>query len=1233
MMRRPLLLLAIIVVGSTLAAPAGQDKPEGEPQGHLEQPRDRHLPTPPQPPAARHRAQIVHNGHVSVQVNVDASGNNIVGDAANEPSIAVDPADPTQIAIGWRQFDNIASDFRQAGYGYTNDGGYSWTFPGVIEPGVFRSDPVLDSDADGNFFYNSLTADDGPSNFRCHVYKSTDGGETWDAGVYAYGGDKQWQVIDTTDGIGRDNIYAAWNSFYSACSGGFTRSYDGGQSFQPCTTVAGDPQWGVLAVGPDGELYVSGTGMTLAKSTTMQDSSQPAAWDFSTTVDLDGSLEYSIGPNPAGLLGQNWIAVDHSDGPTRGNVYMLASVDRSSTADPLDVMFARSEDGGVTWSAPVRINDDPGTNAWQWFGTMSVAPNGRIDAVWLDTRNDTSGGYLSQLFYSYSTDAGVSWSPNEELTPQFDPHVGWPQQNKMGDYFDMISDDLGANLAYAATFNGEQDVYFIRIGDPSCPDDGRLTLDRPKYACDGMVEIVVLDCGLNLDDEQVEQVVVSVDSDSETGIETVTLSETSAASARFEGSIALSETDAAGVLLITEGDTVTVTYIDADDGAGGTDVPVIEQAPVECTPPLIFNVQTTDIGPRSATVTFETDEVSRGVVHYGAACGSLTESAGGSGFSTSPAVPLAALSESSLYYFAVEAADEAGNVASDDNGGACYTFSTPDIPDFFTEQFESDNDLDLHRLTFQPNGSVDFYAGCQDPIASFPTDPAGGTVLTLSDDGNALVTLSGASVSLYGTSYDSFYVGANGYITFTASDGDYSETLADHFDLPRVSALFDDLNPSSGGTVSWLQLADRAVVTWEGVPEYSTTNSNDLQIELFYNGVIAINLLNVAATDGLVGLSEGNGLPAEFYETDLSGMISCGGAACFDGVLGEGEERIDCGGPCPPCQCLSDGECDDGAFCTGSEICNEYGSCVVGSDPCAVGLHCVEWNNRCVDCIVDVHCDDGQFCNGVEICHYSNSCMSGPVPCPWTTCDDAGDVCVICDGDGLCEPGEDCANCPNDCIKGSAAVCGNGVCEAGDGETCVSCPDDCNGKQTGLLANQYCCGDGLTGTNPVTCADARCVDGGNTCTMEENLAYCCGDTACEDIESVGNCPADCTATVPGEAGAGAPLLVTAFDQTSGMMSISYGVPCAAADHTIEYGELTRINLESYAWSGQECGLGIAGVYDWATGGMPDALFFVVVANNGVEEGSYGQGSTGFERGEDATSATCPMPQNLQYACE
>ncbi|UCE61734.1 MAG: exo-alpha-sialidase, partial [Phycisphaerales bacterium] len=462
---RVVLAIAVTFVWLAGARSAKAGPPEDERTIHREVPDDPYIPVPLERRATGPAGEFDRNGYVSVQVNVSAEGLNIIGDAANEPSLAVDPTNPLRMAIGWRQFDTIASNFRQAGWGYTTDGGQSWTFPGVIEPTVFRSDPVLDADAQGNFYYNSLTTDFA-GRYWCHVYESTDGGAAWDDGIYAFGGDKQWMTIDRTDGFGHDNNYAVWNSYYSDCDGGFTRSYDGGQSFLDCLSVPSDPYWGTLTVGPDGELYIAGNGFIIVKSTTLRFEEAPAAFDFTTAVDLDGTLGHGEGPNPGGLLGQAWVAVDHSDGPTRGNVYLLASVDRFSTSDPLDVMFARSEDGGVTWSDPVRVNDDPeGNGAWQWFGTMSVAPNGRIDAIWADTRNDP-GGYDSELYYAYSVDAGISWSINEAISPSFDPHLGWPQQNKLGDYYDMVSDNGGANVAYAATFNGEQDVYFVRLGEP-----------------------------------------------------------------------------------------------------------------------------------------------------------------------------------------------------------------------------------------------------------------------------------------------------------------------------------------------------------------------------------------------------------------------------------------------------------------------------------------------------------------------------------------------------------------------------------------------------------------------------------------------------------------------------------------------------------------------------------------------------------------------------------------------
>ncbi len=405
-------------------------------------------------------------GFFTSQVNVDGNGNNIIGDAANEPSIAVDPTNPDKMAIGWRQFDNVQSNYRQAGYGYTSDGGQNWTFPGVIEPFVFRSDPVLDYDAEGNIYYNSLSSSTGA--FLCKVFKSSNGGATWSLGTEAHGGDKQWMAIDRTNGPGKGNLYSAWNFEYSSCQpGSFTRSIDAGSNFEDCVEVIGNPYWGTMEVGPSGELYIAGAGspngVTVAKSINAQTPGSVITWNFETPVDLDGYVTLSSPVNPVGILGQVNIDVDRSNGPGRGNVYVLASVVRISDYDPADVMFAKSTDGGITFSTPQRINTDVSKENYQWFGTMSVAPNGRIDVIWLDTRVDFTGGYLSALFYCYSEDQGTTWSINKQLSEPFDPKVGYPQQEKLGDYFDMVSDNTGAHLAWANTLNGEQDVYYTHI--------------------------------------------------------------------------------------------------------------------------------------------------------------------------------------------------------------------------------------------------------------------------------------------------------------------------------------------------------------------------------------------------------------------------------------------------------------------------------------------------------------------------------------------------------------------------------------------------------------------------------------------------------------------------------------------------------------------------------------------------------------------------------------------------
>ena len=454
------LLLSIAVFADS---PADlRDDPSGLAPAHHEVPDGPYVEVPPERRQTSPAFRPLRGGFASVQVNVDALGQNIVGDAANEPSIAVDLNDSRRVAIGWRQFDTIASSFRQAGWGATADGGVTWS-TGVIEPGIFRSDPVLDSDAAGNFYFNSLSVPSG--DFECDVFRSFDGGATWDAGVYAFGGDKQWMAIDRTGGPGTGHIYSNWNQIFSCCGPtSFTRSSDGGDAYEGPISIPQTPYWGTTAAAVSGNVYVVGVGtgstFRVAKSTTLSDAMTFPAFDSAVTVDLGGAPRNSAGPNPGGLLGQVWVATAPATGPLGDEVYVLASVDPPGT-DPLDVHFIRSLDGGVTWSLPVRVNDDAG-DAWQWFGTLSVAPSGRLDAVWVDSRADP-GGFDSELYYAFSIDGGVTWSANVVLSPPFDPHLGWPQQSKLGDYYDMVSEDDLVHVAWAATFNGEQDVYYLRL--------------------------------------------------------------------------------------------------------------------------------------------------------------------------------------------------------------------------------------------------------------------------------------------------------------------------------------------------------------------------------------------------------------------------------------------------------------------------------------------------------------------------------------------------------------------------------------------------------------------------------------------------------------------------------------------------------------------------------------------------------------------------------------------------
>src|SRR5206468_9614221 len=125
-----LLSLFLVSIASGQLAPTTR-VPRNEPLEKYDNP-----PAPPRKIETSPRMISQLGSFTSVQVNVDANHQNILGDAANECSISVDPTNGNKMTIAWRQFNDVASNFRQAGWGFTTDGGTTWTFPGVLENNV-----------------------------------------------------------------------------------------------------------------------------------------------------------------------------------------------------------------------------------------------------------------------------------------------------------------------------------------------------------------------------------------------------------------------------------------------------------------------------------------------------------------------------------------------------------------------------------------------------------------------------------------------------------------------------------------------------------------------------------------------------------------------------------------------------------------------------------------------------------------------------------------------------------------------------------------------------------------------------------------------------------------------------------------------------------------------------------------------------------------------------------------
>ena len=198
--------------------------------------------------------------------------------------------------------------------------------------------------------------------------------------------------------------------------------------------------------------------------------------------------------------------------------------------------------------------------------------------------------------------------------------------------------------------------------------------------------------------------------------------------------------------------------------------------------------------------------------------------------------------------------------------------------DWFTEMFNASsntNDLAYKTFSFTPNGSPNFYDVCQSIAGTFPTDPTGGTLLSLGSH-TALQLFLSNNISIYGQATNVIYLASEGHITLNGADTSGNTTFANHFSKVRVSASSAHLHPDSGRTVSLSQLATHIAITFNKVIDYDSGKTNSFQIELFFDGRIRLTFLETGASRGLVGLSAGQGVSQYFLSSDFSTYDSCG---------------------------------------------------------------------------------------------------------------------------------------------------------------------------------------------------------------------------------------------------------------------------------------------------------------------------------------------------------------------
>lgn len=358
------------------------------------------------------------------------------------------------------------------GFARSTDGGKTWQDNGAVG-GISLGDPSLVwRRADGSFYLATLAAGG-----TLALWASTNDCQTFSllsAPSASGGDDKEMLAVDNNPVSPHyGNLYLAWKDFSQPNAPiRTTHSTDGGVTWSAPVTLSpgGATQGAWPAVAPNGHVFVAWiefvntpeltVSIHVARSTTgghfyhlrtspLVNGVRPR--DATATANcgrtsLRGNIRYFALPQ---------ITVDGN-----GILHAIYGYDPDGfdAGDVVDVFHRRSNNGGATWSAELRLNDDNTEND-QYFPAIQ-ADGSKVMATWYDRRLDP-GNLLQDYFKRISTDNGVTWAPSERVSDESSPVVLNPNLAPCyhGDYDQSYVDAALEAAQWSDDRTGDPDIY------------------------------------------------------------------------------------------------------------------------------------------------------------------------------------------------------------------------------------------------------------------------------------------------------------------------------------------------------------------------------------------------------------------------------------------------------------------------------------------------------------------------------------------------------------------------------------------------------------------------------------------------------------------------------------------------------------------------------------------------------------------------------------------------------